>query len=80
MDRWTDGPRGQLLLSLQDWTRKKNKRKKKKKEKGAVCGFLCFIQGRWGLGAMREFGGCSPQGWEKGPEPHSLRRVWELGI
>lgn len=45
-----------------------------------MCGFLCFIQGRRGLGAMREFGESSPHGWEKDPGSYYLGRIWELGI
>lgn len=57
----------------------KQKEKKRKKGKGSY-GFLCFIQGRRGLGAMREFGESSPHGWEKDPGPYYLGRIWELGI
>lgn len=78
MERWTKRPMV-ARLSIQDWIRKKNKRKKEKK-KGAMCGFLCFIQGRQGLGAMREFEETSPHGWEKDPGSYYLGRIWELEI
>lgn len=58
----------------------KQKEKKKEKRKRELCGFLCFIQGRRGLGAMREFGEISPHGWEKDPGAYYLGWIWELGI
>lgn len=48
-------------LSIQDWTGKKNKRKKnRKKEKGAVCGFLCFILGGGSRSHGRVWGVLTP--------------------
>lgn len=63
-----------------DQEEKQKEKEKEKKEKGAMCGFLCFIQGRRGLGAMKEFGESSPHGWEKDPGSYYLGRIWELGI